>query len=199
LSDYLKSKIESIIPEFPLKKENDLQGISRNSSKNESNQPVRVDFFAYSKERCFLIELKTDDESINQKQIDYLSKASEKTMGKILKELLDIYDPIDRDYPDSWKKYVHLLNRIKNETLLLEEKDKGSRIRPKYEVNQMANNINSKPKIIYLIPSEENISNKLKEKIDFDKILLKDIAKWIERQNVNSFDRQFAQALKEWS
>jgi hypothetical protein len=200
---YRKIEIKSIIPEFPLKKEGDQPSIPESSEKRKNNQPTRVDFFAYSEGQCYLIELKTDIKSINQKQIDNLSKASNKPIKDILEELLEIYNPADRHYPDSWKKYVQLLDKLIKETSLIknvEEENKNECERPKYKVNKKNKMIDHKPEVIYIIPTRENtdLINQIEKFADI--IVFQDIIDWLRKKNdKDSFDYQFANALAEWA
>lgn len=84
-----------IIPEFPLKKEN--------------NQSRNVDFFALSEngEQAFLIELKTDMDSINDKQATYLKKATKKKLNKLVNDVKQIAG--NSPY---YRKYVYLLRLL---------------------------------------------------------------------------------------
>lgn len=70
-----------LIPEFPIKKS--LVGNDRTS------QSIKVDYIAMSSDltRAFIVELKTDMMSIDQKQIEDLKRASRKGMAEIVSGL----------------------------------------------------------------------------------------------------------------
>ena len=70
-----------LIPEFPIKKS--LVGNDRTS------QSIKVDYLAISKDltRAFIVELKTDMMSIDQKQVEDLKRASRKGMAEIVSGL----------------------------------------------------------------------------------------------------------------
>lgn len=106
LSDVLEAHLQKvhrgieidprIIPEFPLKKDN-------------SNRSDKVDYFALSKDRKhgFLIELKTDMGSLNDKQCKALQKAADKDMPELLCDLREIASATqDRE------KYFYLLQSV---------------------------------------------------------------------------------------
>ena len=100
LEKVLKVKIKCpLIPEFPI----------RTPQKNNSNHSKKVDYFALSEDYkyAFLIELKTDMESIDKKQICFLKRTAEKKVCKIVKGVLKICSATDQK-----AKYVHLLNEL---------------------------------------------------------------------------------------
>ncbi len=88
-----------IIPQFPLKKEN-------------NNQSVKVDFFALSKdgERAFLIELKTDMASIRKKQSCYLKEAQKRGISSIMDDFKEISKSKRPKY--ARQKYFYLAHAL---------------------------------------------------------------------------------------
>ena len=82
-----------IIPEFPLKKEN--------------NQSRNVDFFALSEngKQAFLIELKTDMDSIDPLQDKFLKAATERKLNELVNDIKQI-----ASYSKYYRKYVYLLH-----------------------------------------------------------------------------------------
>ena len=88
---------DTIIPEFPLKKDG-------------SFASTNVDYFALSKEcdQFFLVELKTDLSSLGEEQDNYLKKAVEKN----LKSLVDGIVCISSSPNAPRGKYIHLLNQL---------------------------------------------------------------------------------------
>ena len=89
-----------VIPQFPIKKEGD-------------NQSNKADFFALSKcgERAFLIEIKTDMGSRNQKQDKYLEDASEKSMDCILSDIKELAGNKNLAKSNR-RKYLHVLYEL---------------------------------------------------------------------------------------
>ena len=96
-----------VIPEFPLHRENVLKNKSHSKRKNDS---VKVDFAVFCRNRdkkIFLVELKTDSESIRKGQLDDMRDA--KCVGPM--QVLDgviraaIHSPVKR-------KYGHLLYEL---------------------------------------------------------------------------------------
>ena len=85
-----------IIPQFPLKKE-------------ENYQSNNVDFFALSDngERAFLIELKTDMASISKEQACYLKRAMKKDVDETLSDIRKISQRSEQE-----KKYRHLFSAL---------------------------------------------------------------------------------------
>ena len=85
-----------IIPQFPLKKE-------------ENYQSNNVDFFALSdnSERAFLIELKTDMASISKEQTCYLKRAMKKDVDETLSDIRKISQRSEQK-----EKYHRLLSAL---------------------------------------------------------------------------------------
>lgn len=85
-----------IIPEFPLKK-------------SDSNQSNKVDFFALSGvgEDVYLIELKTDVDSLREAQDNYLKCASQKTLHHLIEDVKCVACA-----SRSYGKYAQLLRRL---------------------------------------------------------------------------------------
>ena len=85
-----------VIPQFPLKKAG-------------NNQSDKVDFFAMSKsgDRAYLVEVKTDMDSLRLEQHEYLSKVRKRGLARILSEFKKITVA-----SRSRKKYFHLINAL---------------------------------------------------------------------------------------
>ena len=108
LPEILKKKFElnrvddmKVIPEFPLHK-----GKLLDATKNR-NMSVKVDFAVFSRtnNRIFLVELKTDNNSINRDQLCRMVKV--KSSGAL--ELLNGVIECARNTNVSHRKYAHLL------------------------------------------------------------------------------------------
>lgn len=115
LKDCVGAQVKSeIIPQFPLKHES-------------TNQSDKVDFFALSKDGdcVFLIELKTDVSSRREEQDEYLTRAANKGMGKILYDLKSIVQASTEK-----RKYYHLLSALSELDLISLPDDLKSKIYP---------------------------------------------------------------------
>ena len=90
-----------VIPEFPLRK-----GTLNN---NRSNQSYNVDYVAFSRDRrtAFLVELKTDMDSIVPEQETYLRDARGIGFGEFVRGVFDICEATEKA-----SKYVHLLHLL---------------------------------------------------------------------------------------
>ena len=91
-----------VIPQFPLKKA-------------ENNQSDKVDFFAVSKsgDRAYLVEVKTDMDSLRLLQHEYLSEARIRGLARVLSEFKEIAVA-----SRSRKKYFHLISTLSEMGLL---------------------------------------------------------------------------------
>ncbi|MEO1263499.1 MAG: hypothetical protein AAFZ15_32105 [Bacteroidota bacterium] len=100
---------KEIIPEFPIRKGN----IPGQHEKN--NQSFKVDYLALSKDRnqVYLIELKTDMDSKNLKQDDYLKKAAELKLRGLINGLIKIVEKTRKR-----KKYNYLLDKVEKAKLI---------------------------------------------------------------------------------
>lgn len=163
LKEILKEKLkieidnEDIFPEFPLKKwENDY------SSNN-------ADYAVFCKEegkiKLYLIELKTDMNSIKPKQIEYYQKAKEdKKFSGILEGIIEIQKKSRQG-----KKYTDLLTKIEKYGVIEKEGKNDGKVRKE--------KIEEEIEIVYIVP--ENDENRIKEKyentvdtvITFEKII----------------------------
>ena len=90
---------DNIIPEFPLRK--------GTLFLNESNQSVKVDYAIITSSKVIFIELKTDNNSVNQDQIDYLEKAKEAKFTHLIEGVRLIEEKTKQK-----KKYKHLLEKL---------------------------------------------------------------------------------------
>lgn len=95
--------IDFLIPEFPLRIE------SLTPGGNNTNLSNKVDYLAINlvQKRIFLVELKTEMNSLNPAQDEYLKKAKEKGLTRILFDLLDICS-----HSRQKSKYKHLFNYL---------------------------------------------------------------------------------------
>ena len=116
LRDILHHRIDTqlhpiVIPEFPLRLGTLLDhGALKPEDRRRQASPdqsVKVDYAAFSKDRtrAFLVELKTDDGSVEPKQKTYLRAAKETGFQALIAGVVDICRASNRK-----QKYVHLLH-----------------------------------------------------------------------------------------
>ena len=177
-----------IIPEFPIRKED---------NREDNRESYKADYFALSSDRksAFLIELKTDMNSLNKGQNEYLKRASEKKMYNIL---CDIKYLADTENKLSRHKYFHILKNLECLNLIqmcrtLEDVMYRDR---SIGVHKLINDIriidgDFLPKIIYILP--KNCSGK----VDGEKVIdFCNFASIIEKRG--EIGRRFAESLREW-
>ncbi len=111
LRDILREAIETevhplIIPEFPLR-----IGTLYPNNVRRPNQSKKVDYVAFSKNlrKTYFIELKTDSQSFDCSQLEYLVEAKKRKFRCILEGIKCICKATKGDYT---KKYVHLLHYL---------------------------------------------------------------------------------------
>ena len=95
----VKGMHSQIIPQFPLKKPN-------------NNQSDKVDFFALSNDggRAFLVEVKTDMDSREPRQYEYMKDAKDKGMRDIICDLKEVAKA--KNVKRARKKYFHILHAL---------------------------------------------------------------------------------------
>ena len=133
-----------VIPQFPLKKEN-------------NNQSDRVDFLAISQDRkrAFLVEIKTDLGSIVREQIDYLKRAQDRSLYCILHDL-----KIVAKASTSRRKYFYLLRDLSEMDLIKLPDDLESKIGKRgsgecFDKIEVLPSDNWKPEVVFVQPKED--------------------------------------------
>lgn len=164
-----------IIPEFPLKK-------------NNSCSSTNVDYAIFSNEngkiKLYLLELKTDMNSIDNEQITYYKKAKEKGFLQILTDIIKI-----QKKSSQWKKYDNLLEYIKNNYGIIRNTTSiGSQKRKNWEI--VKESIIEEIEIIYLVPKED-------ERIRQYKIITFENVINIIKNNYDNISVEFCKILKE--
>ena len=106
-----------VIPEFPIKRE-------------DNHQSTKVDYFLLSRDRsrAFLVELKTEMESRNEKQDAYLVAAKERGLNALLRDI-----PLMAAASNQQAKYVHLLSALEAMGLMTLPGDLGAYAFPKVQ------------------------------------------------------------------
>lgn len=154
-----------IIPEFPLKKSN-------------NNQSNKVDFFALSEDgqSAYLIELKTDMNSLSPSQGDYLTKATKKSIVQLIKEIEQI-SSCSRG--NSRRKYDHLRKQLDELKL-----PKGPKSAPH-------------PKVVYIVPDCAEAKRKHKYLKEVCCISLNEVASVVKKRG--PIGKRFAESLWRWA
>lgn len=163
-------QIHGLVPEFPLHK--------RTLYPQEgTNRSVKVDYLAKVKDRdaVVLVELKTDDSSIDPEQDQYLERAREVGLAALLRGL----EPISQTTKKR-RKYRCLRRKLADVGLIAI--DSGGRIRPRTEAYDLD--------AVYLLPNADESG---KEIITFHQA-----AEVIERHG-DALSRRFAASLREWA
>lgn len=177
----------AVLPEFPLKKD-------------ESHQSRKVDFFvvAADRHRSFLVELKTDKNSLSDSQLEYLNEARSKNLSSLIADVKTIALKAKRPHR---YKYLHLLNRLADLNLLhLDKKLRKESFDPpnhicKYmEDNVLIETIDSTPQVVCVVPEIPSISEKYSSYKWFS---FEDVAERIE--NEGAIGRRFAESLRSWA
>jgi hypothetical protein len=162
-------KADLIIPEFPVR----IGEISEN--KPDLNRSFKIDYFVYSRQsqKVLLIELKTDQRSLRDKQTWYLESAANIKVSGLLNGLKKIYSATSQKV-----KYDHLLN-------LLEGIEWIRRVNDTFEVTCP----DIEPEVTYIQPVNPDSSTNV---ISFD-----DIITTLDSIN-NPLTSRFIQSLENW-
>lgn len=167
-SEY-KCKIKLVMPEFPIHLGTIYPG--------SSNKSVKVDFVAVTeKDRVYLVELKTDDHSIREGQINYLKSAAELGFPKLLEGLIRIYKAT-RYKP----KYEAYFKGLLEHKIFTKTAGGYSSIVKTYS-----------SEIVFIVPKKDEKLSKFKQ------LTLKECAKTIEDKYDDEFSRGFANVISEY-
>lgn len=162
-------KADLIIPEFPVR----IGEISENHP--DLNRSFKIDYLVYSKQpqKVLLLELKTDQRSLRDKQTWYLESAANIKVSGLLSGLKKIYAATSQKV-----KYDHLLH-------LLEGIDWICRVDNTFEVTCP----DIRPEVTYIQPVKSNESTNV---ITFDDIITT-------LESINSpLTSRFIQSLEKW-
>lgn len=151
------AKIDLVIPEFPIRKDN-LPNHSRFNKKplKKPNQSFQIDYLLYSKSdipQVFLVELKTDKNSRNEKQDWYLEEASKIKVKGLVEGLIKIHSATNQKL-----KYDNLLDKIEKIGWI----KRGNKT-----IKNL--NIEIEPSILYIQPTNEESIDSV---ISFDDIII---------------------------
>jgi len=165
----LGSKIDMVIPEFPVR-------VGEISEKlPELNKSFKIDYLAYSSksQKVYLIELKTDQRSLREKQDWYLESAVKVKVTGLIDGIIKIYNATYQKV-----KYNNLLKKLEEIDWI--KRDKESLINLHCEI---------KPEVIYIQPVNTDNKNNV---ISFDDVInaLSDID--------DPLTRRFVKSLEKW-
>ncbi|GHT80620.1 hypothetical protein FACS1894130_12050 [Spirochaetia bacterium] len=165
-------EITAIIPEFPIR----IRTIR--SEHADNNEACRFDFMAVNNTGdCYLIEVKTDEKSIRDIQMQDLERIKKSLPSDIFEGIIKVLD----NKNSSKRKKNRCLKEILMALNLIDEK--------KYTGN------GKKIEVIAILPDEKRAG-----KIDFKKIGFEQLADWFrEKNDVGEFEKSFSNALKSWT
>ena len=170
LADLVGIQVVTLIPELPLRK-----GTLRPEFEGtvHAERSWKVDFLAVGRDRCWLVEFKTDSGSRREEQDDYLRDAARVGTGAVVEGIVRIarVSPYKR-------KYAHLLGKLRAAGLL-DENDAWTGRNPAME-------------ILYVQPSRPEGGE--------NGVGFAQIAEWMEGlPEAGEFEKAFAGALREWA
>lgn len=205
---YAGVSVDAVIPEFPLHK-----GMLGISDDREDNQSVNVDFVAFGtqegKKRVFLVELKTDMNSLNREQLERMKTGcvdSDNLLNGVVKAA--------ENSGSKQRKYAHLVwkllelaslcpkncdikNKIKNinwERPGLPEIFKGLTVGEQWKKVPI--------EVVVVLPAEPKGSQKEKVPPDVRVITFAQIVDTLEKPNepfASEAIREFAGYLRQWA
>lgn len=118
LTIYMREKVEYLCPEFPLKKQYDVE-----TSKTK-NLSTKLDYLCCTRKEIIFVELKTDSSSINPKQLDiYFKNTNWDNCLLKLKEIVDVkgrdkltqnkYEKLNKVVQSRTKKFDNSVTKIR--------------------------------------------------------------------------------------
>jgi len=169
LDKILGINIDLIIPEFPVR-------VGEISEKlPDLNKSFKIDYLVYSKssQKVFLVELKTDQRSLREKQDWYLKSAAKIKVSGLIDGILKIYSATQQK-----TKYDKLLDKL--ETIKWIER-----------VDKKPKNINCmiEPEVIYIQPTNDTGRDNI---ISFDNIIS------VLNDTIDPLTKRFLKSLEKW-
>ena len=172
-----KKQIKEILPEFPLRKE-------KKTGKEiyaSNNADYAVFVAENEKIKMYLVELKTEMDSISGIQKEYYKTAKGKKLKEILKDIIEI-----EKKSDQWRKYDYLLGKLERLDLIKINKDNGKNYRKEWKV--ITDNINKdKIEVIYITPINP-------ENCEYTNITFKDVREFL-KNGEGEFVKNFINLL----
>lgn len=178
LGQKFETEITKIIPEFPIRK-----GFIND---DEDNLSTKIDYLAISEESntVYLIELKTENKSIDYKQLLILLKSQESGIVRLIDELLKIYE-----VSQSKEKYIKLFKELDSTCLIQESYGGYKNSKKSYKIE-----------VVYILPSDPPFrsNNKIIEPFKkVKKIYFKHVIETLEKDS-DSFTKRFCESLEKW-
>jgi len=169
LDKILGINIDLIIPEFPVR-------VGEISEKlPDLNKSFKIDYLVYSKssQKVFLVELKTDQRSLREKQDWYLKSAAKIKVSGLIDGILKIYSATQQK-----TKYDKLLDKL--ETIKWIER-----------VDKKPKNLNCmiEPEVIYIQPTNDTGRDNI---ISFDNIIS------VLNDTIDPLTKRFLKSLEKW-
>lgn len=178
-----------IIPEFPLKK-------------GDNYQSEKVDFFALSSDgkQAYLVELKTDMESLGKGQYSYLKKAKERGLQCLVSEVLEL---TKNKNTRQRHKYVRILDSLSNLGLVCVPNDVYKKAFPRGQsgLSEALRKVTvsagiNKPNIVFILPNKDHKAiNEIKEFAYI--ITFEQFADVVEERGC--LGQRFAKSLRRWA
>ena len=188
LTEILKAKdiyieLDDIFPEYPLKKEN--------------NQSTNADYAIFenkeSEIKLYLIELKTDMNSIFEPQIEYYKEFKKKKLNEVLEKVIQIQESKNCK---QWYKYDKLLEDIESKYHFVTCSYKPERKRKKWIINENKLLVTGNVEIVYIVPNSSQ-DKLLKNENGFKVIHFDEIIKIIENKYKDKLSKEFCDILRE--
>lgn len=172
---FVEDEALTIIPEFPAKHEND-------------NRSDKIDYMVCSERKVVYVELKTDINSICQKQSNYLNTIQKKEWKDVLNDIFKIYQNTEAK-----QKYENLLDKLDR---WIEYREAAILVKERYTLKEDEIKKVVEREVVYILPDspEEEIKHNPKQ-IHFEKIVeMLHLPKYAD----DPIAKEFANALDIW-
>jgi hypothetical protein len=142
-----------VFPEFPLRQGTLSEfldnGDPRKEKWEDSNRSVKIDFMVLSQDHriAFLVEIKTDQRSVNKGQVSYLQAAKRAGVGELVAGVFKIARKANAN---SRRKYAHLFHLL--ETVGCVESTQPSNVAGEISSLQAATRLPPEIRIVYITP-----------------------------------------------
>lgn len=175
LEEKFKTKIDFILPEFPIK--NSLF----DNLKTRPNKSCKVDYLAISENSniAYLIELKTDTGSFRTVQNELMRKAAKSSINEIIGGIVSIFESSKKTYSRYSKKHKYLLDTLVNSGLIEMKNDNYFATSKKYKI-----------KLVFIQPVKDEVE-------DFEIISFDNIISTL-NSNADDLSMRLCQSLEKW-
>lgn len=178
-----REQIKEILPEFSLRKK--VKEGKETYASNNADYAVLVE--KNEKIKMYLVELKTEMNSISEAQKEYYEIANTKKLREILQDIIEI-----EKNSKQWRKYDYLLEKLEKINLIKLDKDNGGNYRKSWSLNKSIK-IDDKVDIIYITPIEPEKDEKLGCK--YKSIIFNEICE-ILKDEKGEFTKKFTNLLE---